>query len=191
MVARGGLGVEMGVERVPLSQKKIFSAAYKYGKPVLMATQMFESMLENPMPTRAEVNDVANAVWSNADAVMFSGETTIGKYPALAVEYTQLVDKDVRHLVEPKLSPMFNVAEDVKADVTKAFEMAVAAPDKTLVVTTNNLRLLEVLAKCGLKNNVKAIVPTIEFARQLAMVGGVTEVEVNETASTTTQFSIV
>jgi pyruvate kinase len=86
MVARGDLGVEMDIAQVPIVQRKVLAACQHYGKPCIVATQMLESMIEASGPTRAEASDVASAIFAGADAVMLSGETAIGKHPALVVE---------------------------------------------------------------------------------------------------------
>lgn len=98
MVARGDLGVEMPIERLPITQKEIVLMCMQYARPVIVATQMMDSMITNPSPTRAEVTDVANAVLDGADAVMLSGETAMGKHPTLVVQaMTRIIHEAEQH----------------------------------------------------------------------------------------------
>lgn len=95
MIARGDLGIECPMEELPIIQRRIMKKAIQLGRPVIVATHLLESMIENPVPTRAEITDVANAVFEQADAIMLSGETTVGKYP---VECVRILDRVARRI---------------------------------------------------------------------------------------------
>ena len=136
MVARGDLGVEMDVWRVPLIQKDITARCRAAGKPVIIATQMLQSMVASPMPTRAEVSDVANAILDGADAVMLSGETAAGAYPDMAVtmmdrvaDATETYQRSIRN-AEPSL---YEHLEDVTSAIAYAAVQAATHLDSKLV----------------------------------------------------------
>lgn len=128
MVARGDLGIEIPYEELPIVQRRIVKTCLKEGKPVIVATHMLESMIANPVPTRAEITDVANAVYEQADAIMLSGETTVGKYPLKCVE---VFDRIARR-IEKSGGANFQV----NADLTTARQKLV----KSAVVMANEVR---------------------------------------------------
>ncbi|MCD4694908.1 MAG: pyruvate kinase [Bacteroidales bacterium] len=102
MVARGDLGVEMDLAEVAVLQKEILQKCHEYGKPVIVATQMLQSMIHSPVPTRAEVSDVANAIFDGADAVMLSGETAVGKYPEMSAGMIHKIAKKTNKFIRDK-----------------------------------------------------------------------------------------
>ena len=172
MVARGDLGVEMPMEEVPLIQKMLVRKCLLASRPVIIATQMMESMITNFSPTRAEVNDVANSVIDGADAVMLSGETSVGKFPVKAVEYMQNIIATVEkknykynRLHQPGSdSPTYisdsvcynacvmasQVGAKVIAGMTRsgytAFHVSAQRPAASVIIFTDNLPLLTVLS---------------------------------------------
>ena len=138
MVARGDLGVEIPPEEVPLVQKILIAKANRIGKPVITATQMLESMVHSPRPTRAEANDVANAIFDGSDAIMLSGETAAGAYPLEAVATMARIALKAESAVD-YAAKLANTTEPARVNITNAISMAdcaTAAELKTAAITT-------------------------------------------------------
>jgi pyruvate kinase len=177
MVARGDLGVELPFEAVPGAQKRIIRLANKYGRPVITATQMLESMIEHPRPTRAEASDVANAIMDGTDAVMLSAETAAGAYPRLAVE---AMTRIIREIEQRPPSKPFAGAEQGEGIVTTEVAIAaatVAAVDMLgaplVVVFTKSGFSARVVASKRPAVPILALTDEVRTYRQLALVWGV------------------
>jgi pyruvate kinase len=177
MVARGDLGVEMPLEKVPGLQKRITRAARRLGKPVVVATQMLESMINAPVPTRAEVSDVATAVFEGADAVMLSAESASGKFPIESVStmnrIAEEVERDVLHrtIINAQRSEPEQTGADAIAAAarTVAETLDLAALIAWTASGATGLRIARERAQMPLL----ALSPNISTGRRLALVWGV------------------
>lgn len=136
MVARGDLGIECPMEDLPIIQRRIVKRCIRNGCPVIVATHMLESMIQNPVPTRAEVTDVANAVFEEADAIMLSGETTTGKYPTQCVEVLTKVARRIEQSGGAEFAKHALLSEDRQKTVHSAVVLANSLPGSKLVVFT-------------------------------------------------------
>jgi pyruvate kinase len=184
MVARGDLGVEIGPAAVPLVQKRIILCALEHSKPAITATQMLESMIRHPEPTRAEASDVANAVLDGSSALMLSGETAVGTYPVQSVEY---MDRIVR-AVEPSLGPRHELARAAEESFPTVGEaMSNAACDiaevlgaVAILVPTYSGRTASAVACHRPQRPIVAVTHKRYAVQQLALEWGVIPSEIEE-----------
>jgi len=176
MVARGDLGVEMPLERVPGLQKQITRAARKAGKPVVVATQMLESMINSPMPTRAEVSDVATAVFEGADAVMLSAESASGSYPVEAVQTMDRIACSVEddELYQTIIESQRGIPEKTTPDAIMAavHEVTQTIEARAIVCWTKSGITAMRAARERSQAPIIAPTPSIETARRLCLVWG-------------------
>jgi pyruvate kinase len=182
MIARGDLGVEVGAAQVPLLQKQIILAALERGKPAITATQMLESMVQRPEPTRAEASDVANAILDGTSAVMLSAETAIGAYPLAAVETMASISR----AVEPSLGYRHQLpgAEDAptvgQAMSNAACDLAEALAAKAILVPTFTGRTASAVARLRPRRPVVALTHVATSLQHMAIEWGVTPLEIPE-----------
>jgi len=179
IVARGDLGVEIDLARVPLIQKEITSTCRQLGKPVIVATQVLQSMINNSSPTRAEVSDAANAIMDYTDALMLSGETAIGRYPVEAVRIIKRVSQTTEayldDLNEPR--PKIQTSEEFVEIASIARNIAQIVDDiraKLVVVWTNTGTSARFLSKARIDVPILAFCPNELISRQISLHYGVT-----------------
>jgi pyruvate kinase len=178
MVARGDLGVEMSPEKVPVVQKQIIARAREFRRPVITATQMLESMTENPRPTRAEASDVANAIFDGSDAVMLSAETASGKYPVEAVSMMARIiesaESSVKEFPRPVPQEKLKIAETVAELVCHASR---ELHMKLIVVFTHSGFTARLISRYRPRVPIIALTPETETRRRMALIWGVLPLE--------------
>lgn len=185
MVARGDLGVELPLERVPVIQKEIIKKAKHYGKPVVIATQMLDSMIKNPFPTRAEVSDIANSIIDGADALMVTGETAMGNYPG---EVISMLSK-VIHETEMSLDyDNKNNNQDIIDNTAEAISHAACSiannlKIKNIVTMTQSGGTSRMVASFRPSANIYAMTTLVETYRSLSIIWGVTPVLIDQYSS--------
>ena len=177
MVARGDLGVEMAPEKVPLIQKRLIRASLDAGKPVITATQMLESMVHSPTPTRAEASDVANAIYDGTDAIMLSAETAVGEYPVDAVAMMDRIARSVEadEGYQRDMREHYPTPENTTADAVSlgACEMAYTLNAQLIVTFTSSGTTAQRVSRNRPNVPILAVTPNARAYRQLAVAWGV------------------
>jgi pyruvate kinase len=189
MVARGDLGIEIPSEQVPIVQKRLISKCNEVGTPVIVATQMLDSMIRNPRPTRAEVSDVSNAIIDGADAVMLSGETAVGKYPVETVKFMEKILREIHlnhHLIS-RHDIGYSVKDVASAEVLgRAAHMISDASSlniDAIVTSTRTGSTSRLIAKYRPNKKIIAGTPYRSIKRQLNLVWGVCPIQTKVTNS--------
>jgi pyruvate kinase len=184
MIARGDLGVEIPLERIPMVQKQLIQSARVGGKPVITATQMLDSMIMNPQPTRAEVTDVANAILDGTDAVMLSAETAIGKHPLRAVQMLAAIAREVEEVLEPRRDP--SVLRDSQTDAISraAVDIAHQLGARAILAPTSSGHTARMIARFRPRIPILACSQRPEVRQFLSIVWGVTPLAIPESEST-------
>lgn len=197
MVARGDLGVELGVERVPGLQKQIIKAARRALKPVITATQMLESMIDHAQPTRAEASDVANAIWDGTDAVMLSAESASGSYPVEAVQWLARIaaEADANHKQRVR-TLMEELPESVlgRTDISVAFAACRTAEEinaRWLVAFTEGGGTARMVSRLAGRTPVLAATTDAITARRMGLLRGVTPLLIPRVNSTDEMVEVV
>jgi pyruvate kinase len=174
MVARGDLGVELPLEQVPLVQKQCVEAARRMAKPVIVATQMLESMISSPVPTRAETSDVANAILDGADAVMLSGETSVGAYPVVTVSTMARIVENTEELGLERIPPLGTKPRTQAGAITlAAAEVADFVEAKYVCVFTESGDSARRMSRLRFRIPMKAFATSEAIRRRMALYWGI------------------
>src|SRR6195952_3304230 len=192
MVARGDLGVELPLEPVPIVQKRAVEIARRMAKPVIVATQMLESMISSPVPTRAETSDVANAVLDGADAVMLSGETSVGAYPVITVQtMARIVESTEDHGLE-RIPPLGTKPRTQGGAITlAAVEVADFVDAKFVCVFTESGDAARRMSRLRYKVPMKAFTPDAAIRRRMALYWGIESFVVERVVHTDAMYQQV
>lgn len=175
MVARGDLGVELPAEQIPITQRMLVKKCIESKKPVIIATQMLHSMISNPRPTRAEVSDVANAIYQRVDAIMLSGETANGKYPVEAVQTMTTIALRIEQEVQPIIDiNMVRINNEITAQLSRsAVRASVNLPIRAIVIDTLSGRTARYLSAFRGLKPVYALCYRKHVMRELALSYGI------------------
>lgn len=195
MVARGDLGLELAPEEVPLIQKDLIKRSNYYGKPVITATQMLESMINNPRPTRAEASDIANAVLDGTDCVMLSAETGTGRYPLEAVDYMYRIIKTIEDKY-PASDFIRRHTKHEESDISDAIgkaacQLAEQVNASAIVTLTNSTLTAKKIAKYRPKVPIIAVTHSDHVHRRLNFVWGVTSLFIEQESDFVANFDLL
>ena len=193
MIARGDLGVEMPTEKVPIVQKNIIKRCRYFGKPVVVATQMLESMISNLVPTRAEASDVANAIYDGTDAVMLSGESAVGDYPIESVStmnsIIENVEKDKNNFnLEIETNENLKTIDDTDAITSAAYSIANNAGAKAIITFSVSGKTTLRMARERAPVQIIGLSPNIRTARKMQIAWGVNSCHSTKDAAITTEM---
>jgi pyruvate kinase len=182
MIARGDLGIEIPMEELPIIQRRIVKMSVRLGKPVIVATHMLESMIHNPLPTRAEITDVANAIYEQADAIMLSGETTVGSYPVECVQILNRVALRIERSGGAGYAKAAILEDARQKTVASAVVLANSLRRAKLIAFTRHGRMARYVSNLRPEHApIFAFTPSEEVRRQLSICWGVCPVRIDFT----------
>ncbi|MGB3298116.1 MAG: pyruvate kinase [Phormidesmis sp.] len=189
MVARGDLGVELPAEDVPVLQKRLIATANRLGIPVITATQMLDSMVDSPRPTRAEVSDVANAIFDGTDAVMLSNETAVGQFPVEAVATMARIARRTEKEQMRQMTEEFSKSHTIPNAISQAVgQISKQLGASAIMTLTRSGATARNVSKFRPKAPILAVTPLVDVSRQLQLVWGVNPLLVVDLASTRQTF---